>query len=162
MRVLSAQGQRYVALAFTEHLNCMPHTWLGIFIHLILTIAPSKWISCLPFTDKFGFQILTQRHGAMMWGDWGETETLRPAVVAELTGPSSGLQTSHGRPGFFHGASLFQLAVVFPLELAAGHEQQGECYKNRVWYKWTRVCESFLSKGTTNQAQGSIDFSWVD
>lgn len=101
----------------------MPHTSLGIwhvFYHSILTVAQQgRYPVCLSQTS-LGFRISYPK----AWGydvvklEW-KPKPFHGSAAAELTGPSSGLQTSHGEKPVvsFCGASLFQLAVVFPLKL---------------------------------------------
>lgn len=157
-------GTEIRALAFTEHLNCMPHL-AGYIYHSILTIASARWISCLPSQTSLVSELLTQRHGAMMWWSWSvETETsawhnggwTHWALIwtANLSWREALVS--------FCGASLFQLAVVFPLKLWQAMNSRENVTKTGCGTNGQSLWE-FPPWGTTSQAQGSIGLllSWT-
>lgn len=69
LHVLSIQ-ERDKALAFTEHLLHARHSaeYLTCVLSFDLDNNPARWTSCLPCTDKCGFQdYLPKGRGAMTW-----------------------------------------------------------------------------------------------
>ena len=143
----------------------MPHTWLGIFIirswqspsqvDILSTFHRQVWVS----------ELLTQRHGPTMWWSWSGNWNLCMAQRRlNSLGPHLDCKPLMERSrGFFLRSFLVSACSGFPIKVVAGHEQQGECYKNRVWYKWT---ESVRVSSLRNHKPGTrvnrLLLSWLN
>ena len=90
-------------------------------------------------------ELLTQRHGATMWWSWSENRNLSTVSGGWAHRAFIWITNLSWREacGFFLWSFPVSTCSGFPIKVVAGHQQQGECYKNRVWCKWT-VSASFL------------------
>lgn len=126
------------------------HTLRWVYLTCVLSFdldnRPARWISCLPFTDKFGFQNYLPKVMGLRCGEAGvKTETFarhnggwahRALIwIANLSWREAVVS--------FCGASLFQLAVVFPLKLWQAMNSRENVTKQGV-VQMDSVCESFL------------------
>ena len=98
-------------------------------VDILSTFPRQVWVS----------ELLTQRHGATMWWSWSENWNLCTAQW-RLSSPGPHLDCKplvERSRGFFLWSFPVSTCSGFPIKVVAGHEEQGKCYKNRVWYKGT-------------------------